>query len=58
MSSSKLAHDIVFDVIDELTDRKGIGNEWFGMDDDIRDDLIKTLEDIVDKQLEENKAPS
>lgn len=56
MSSSKLAHDIVTDIIDELSGRSGIGNELNVIDTDIRDELFKTLEDIVDNQLEQAKT--
>jgi len=50
----KLAHDIVFDIIDELTDRSGIGNAWWEIDEDIREEIISTLESKVKKNLEQN----
>ena len=52
MSSSKLAHDIVADIIDGLTSYVCIADAWWVMDDEARNDLTKTLEDTVDNQLQ------
>ena len=52
MSSSYLAQGIIRNILEELYDQRGIGNELAIMRDDVRNDLIKSLEDIVDNQIE------
>jgi hypothetical protein len=49
---SKLAQTIVFDIIDELTDRKGFDALFFDLDKDTRNELDGKLIGIVDENIE------
>ena len=45
---------IVFRFIEDFTDRRGMGDEWDEIDDEIQDEIIETWIDIVKKQLKTN----
>lgn len=48
---SKLAQNIVRDIVNELTNRKGIGDEWFSIEMDIQEEIIGDLEAVVDRNI-------
>ena len=50
--ASKLADIIVFDIVDELTDRNGFDHWWFNLDQDIQQELMGALIATVDANLE------
>jgi hypothetical protein len=39
-----LAENIVHDIIDELTDRAGLLDGWFDIDEDTRNEIVSELE--------------
>lgn len=42
---------IVFRFLEDFADRRGLGDEWDGIDDDIQDEIIETWLQIVKKEL-------
>jgi len=45
------AEAITFDILRDVTDRRGWRQEWDGFDSDIQESIIQTWIDIVQKQL-------
>ena len=45
------AKRIVFNLISDLTDRRGLRQEWDQIDEDIQEEIIQTWIDIVEKEL-------
>jgi len=45
------AKKILFAVLDDLFGRKGLGNEWDGIDDEIREELLADNLELVRKNL-------
>ena len=43
------AHDAVDDIIEDISGRKGIGNEWEQIDDDTQDEIVTNWVNIVKK---------
>ena len=50
---SKIASVIVADIITNLCDRRGLGNAYEDIDDDIQAELIEKWESIVDNRIKE-----
>lgn len=48
---SEPAKIILFGILDDLTGRRGIDNEWVAIDDDIKEELLETNLEIVTKNL-------
>ncbi len=40
----------VFDIINDLDDRRGIKNEWRGIDGEIQDEIIEKWTEIINKK--------
>jgi hypothetical protein len=40
----------VFDIITDLTDRRGLRQEWEEIDSDIQDEIIEKWKNIIDKK--------
>ncbi len=51
---SKLAKDIVAAIEYDFTDRRGLRQEWEGIDDDIQQDIRDEWERIIDNVLKNN----
>lgn len=51
-----LAKKIVYDIIADLGGRKGIGDEWDQVDHDIKEEILQTLIDIVQDNLDKESA--
>lgn len=45
------AERIVFSIIDDITDRKGLSDEWDAIEDGIKSEIISTHIEIVNKLL-------
>ena len=45
------AKKVLFAILDNLFDRRGLGNEWGSIDDDVREELLATNLAIVRKNL-------
>ena len=45
------AKKILFAVLGDLFDRSGLDNEWYAIDDDIREEILATNLKIVEKNL-------
>ena len=45
------SEEIIFDIIDDLTDRRGLRQEWEDIDDEVKEEIIKTWIDLVDKKI-------
>jgi hypothetical protein len=43
--------EIVFSILNNLTDRSGIGDEWDGIDDEIQEEIIAEWIDIVKTKI-------
>ena len=39
-----------YDIIDDLSDRKGIGNEWEGIQGDIQDEIVEKWIKIIERE--------
>jgi len=48
---SKTAEIIVDKIVDDLSDRRGIGQEWDQIETDIKNEIKETWCNIVDKVL-------
>lgn len=46
-----LEEKIVFRIIRDFTDRRGLRQEWENIDDDIQEEIIETWINIVKKEL-------
>mgnify|MGYP001611918986 CR=1 FL=1 len=42
---------IVFDIINDISDRRGIKHEWDGIDGDIQEEIIDTWKSIIEKRM-------
>lgn len=42
------AEAIVFDIVSDLTDRRGLRQEWDNIDDDIQEEIIQKWVNIVE----------
>jgi hypothetical protein len=47
-----IAKEIVFVLIEDFTDRRGLRQEWENIDDDIKEEMIQTWIDIVKAKLD------
>jgi len=50
-NKEEIAKKIVDEIINDLSDRSGLGNEWDCIDSDIKNEIIGTWRGIVEKQL-------
>lgn len=46
-----LAKKIAKEIIEDLCKRKGIGDEWNQMDEDVQEEIIETWAEIIDPYL-------
>lgn len=46
-----LARRIVYNIVADLRDRRGIRHEWDQVDDDIKEEILQTLIDITEREL-------
>ena len=51
--ATKLAALIVGDIIDDLSDRRGLSQEWGQIDDEIRRDIVKEWMELARKRIDE-----
>jgi hypothetical protein len=51
----KTARAVVDKIVDDITDRSGLGNAWEGIDADVREEIRKTWTDIVEDALWEGQ---
>lgn len=47
-----LAKKIVNDILDDLSDRSGLSNEWDMIDEEIQEEIIATWVNIVERHLQ------
>jgi hypothetical protein len=47
----KISKKIIHDIIEDLADRSGIGNEWEVMDEETQEELVKKWESIVKRYI-------
>lgn len=45
----------VSEMLDSLTDRKGFGDWWYNLDDEIEKEIEEQLEEIVNRRLNKDK---
>lgn len=48
-----VARSIVMNIVSDLSDRRGLGQEWDQIDDDIREDIENIWRTIVDEAITE-----
>lgn len=48
----EIAQKIVEQIINDLTDRSGLGSEWWQIDDEIQDEIKQTWIDIIVSELQ------
>jgi len=46
-----VAEDIVLSIVDEMTGRKGIGNEFESIDESIQEEILEAWVDIANEKL-------
>lgn len=46
-----ISENIVNEIIKDLTDRRGINNEWFSIDEDIQEEIKETWKNIIFKNI-------
>lgn len=51
MKVSKEARDAVKQIIDDMTDRRGLRQEWDAIDDDIQKEIRETWQKIVHEAI-------
>ncbi len=51
MVTEETIKNIVNDIIEDICDRKGLGNEWENIDEDIQEEIKEKWFKIVDKNL-------
>lgn len=51
-----IAKNIVNAILDDISDRRGIGDEWDGIDEDIQDKIKEKWEEIINVILKEEVA--
>lgn len=54
MKVKKIAEDIVCLLIDDLKDRRGFEELFETMDEDIQEEIIESLQNIVNKELKKH----
>ena len=47
MTTDKIVENVVNDIIKDIEDRRGIGDEFEQIDDDIKKEMIETWKEIV-----------
>lgn len=47
MTIEKISENIVNDIVSDITDRRGLGDEWENIDKDIQKEIIESWKDIV-----------
>ena len=47
----RLAETAVNEIVADLSDRRGLSGEWFGIDDDIRDEVVEVWTVIVEQAI-------
>ena len=52
MDKNKIAETIIEDIISDMSDRGGLGNEWDACDDGIKEEIREAWTAIVLKSLE------
>jgi hypothetical protein len=50
-SNKNIAQNIVEKIIDDISDRSGIGNEWECLDEDIQDEIREVWVKIIEKEI-------
>lgn len=50
------AKRVVKSIIADLSDRRGLGDEWSQCDDDVKREIRRTWGEIIDKEIEEARA--
>jgi hypothetical protein len=53
MTPRQIARSIVNDIAEDIRDRKGLGNEFEEIDEDIRLDMINSWLDITERRIKE-----
>ena len=53
----ELARKIVDEIVDDLSDRSGLGNKWDQIDEDVKNEIIDTWADIVFRRILLKDAP-
>ena len=52
------AEAIAFDIVTDLSGRKGLGNEWDEIDEDIQDEILKKWVNIVESKTTATYDPT
>lgn len=47
MTIDKIAENVVNDIVSDIEDRSGLGNEWEQIDDGVKQEIIESWKDIV-----------
>ncbi len=47
----QVARKAVQGILDDLTDRRGLRQEWEGFDDEIQDEILETWEKLIAKAI-------
>lgn len=53
---NEIAENIVKGIISDLTDRRGLRQEWDGIDDEIKAEIIQKWESIAENAIAEAEA--
>jgi hypothetical protein len=56
LDDATLAERIVENILDDLTDRRGLKHEWYQIDEDIRAEIIEKWQAIVRAALQGEKT--
>lgn len=51
MISEEKLNQIVDEIVDDISDRSGIGDEWGMIDNDIQDEIKETWKNIIRNKL-------
>jgi len=51
LTDNENAYDVISSIIDDIQDRKGLGNEWEQIDSDTQDEIIKTWVNILERNI-------
>lgn len=54
MTNQKI-NEAVDEIVSDLSDRRGLGNEWEAIDEDIQDEIKESWKRILTKHLGTNK---
>jgi hypothetical protein len=52
VTSTTIAKRILFEIVDDFTDRRGLRQEWETIDDDIKEEILGAWLEIIEKNLE------